>query len=181
MHLWCGGDWAHRELERIIGTELADSKALILDMRDGYGGNLPQDLDCLYRKPSDYPILTFTDRAGKRTPTNLSYNKPVVALINSGSRSGKEILAFNLKTTGRAKLIGERTAGFVLGGGLFPIDDRSAVYLPVQSVDIGGVVLEGKGVEPDILMPDPNRTEAAAQAQLERAKEELHKILQENH
>lgn len=88
--------------------------------------------------------------SGKRTTTTLYYTKPVVALINGGVRSGKELVAFSLKRSGRAKLVGERTAGAVSAGKLFPIDSRTALYLAVAHVDVDGVTLEGKGIDPDV-------------------------------
>ena len=134
IHLWAGGAESHDVFEEMLGTKLAKTDGLILDMRDGYGGNSLDDLDYFYRNPAGYPTFSMKDRAGKKVGSEMFYDKPLVALINGGSRSGKELLALSLKRSGRAKLVGERTAGYVLGGRLFTIDDRTALYLAVDDV-----------------------------------------------
>jgi carboxyl-terminal processing protease len=174
VHLWTGGERAHEVFEDILGGKLNATAALILDLRDGYGASFFNDLDYFYRPPAAYPPTTMATRSGKKRTTIMYYDKPVVALINGGVRSGKELLAFSLKRSRRAKLVGERTAGAVVGGRLFPIDDRTALYLAVAAGEVGGVVLEGKGVEPDVLVPagcnrqDIDRQLAAAEEVLRR-------------
>ncbi len=153
VHLWTGGERAHEMFETLLGGKLNSTDGLILDLRDGYGANFFNDLDYFYRPPAGYPSITMTWRSGKKETTTLVYDKPVVALINGGVRSGKELVAFSLKRTGRAKLVGERTAGSVVAGKLFPVDSRTFLYLAVAAGDVDGVNLEGAGVEPDIAVP----------------------------
>jgi carboxyl-terminal processing protease len=154
----------------LLSDKLRDSKGLIFDMRDGYGGAFFDDLDYFFRPPKAYPTMTVYDRSGKRHSRYLFYDKPVVALINGGSRSGKELLSFALKQSGRAKLVGETTAGMVLGGRLFDINDRCALYLAVQGVEIDGQVLEGKGVRPDVEVKLPCVEKGLKDSQLEEAR-----------
>lgn len=149
VHVWCGSEKAHDAIEEAL-DKLQQTDALIFDLRDGYGGNFYNDLDYFYRPPAAYPPFTTTFRNGKKWTSNMAYDKPIVALINGGSRSGKELLAFSLKRTKRATLVGENTAGAVLAGRLFDVNDRSALYLAVAGGDIEGTVLEGKGVAPDV-------------------------------
>src|SRR5262249_50575929 len=82
---WCGGSDAHDALEAQLGGALQDTDGLILDLRDGFGGNSLSDLDYFYRNPSGYPVFTSTTRNGKTTTDRMVYDKPVVALINDGS------------------------------------------------------------------------------------------------
>lgn len=151
VHLWTGGEKSHDAIEYALSDDLQKTDGLVLDMRDGYGGNFFDDLDFLFRPKEAYPSFSSWDRSGKRfPPVTLTYDKPVVALINGGSRSGKELLAYSLKKTGRGTLVGERTAGAVLGGRLFRINDRTALYLAVSGVDVEGKTFEGNGVQPDV-------------------------------
>jgi carboxyl-terminal processing protease len=152
VHLWTGGEGAHEMFENLLGGKLQSTDGLILDLRDGYGANFFTDLDYFYRPPTGYPPTTMTWRSGRRDKTVVFYDKPVVALINGGVRSGKELVAFSLKQTRRAKLVGERTAGAVVAGKLFPIDSRTYLYLAVAAGSVGGVNLEGRGVDPDIVV-----------------------------
>lgn len=137
IHFWIGDTPAHEILESALAHQLALSDGLIFDLRDGYGAAWVDDLDYFYRPETAYP-------------KDMRYSKPVVALINSGTRSGKEALAYSLKRSGRAKLVGERTAGAFLSARLFKLDDRTALYLPLHDADFLGQRLEGVGVSPDV-------------------------------
>jgi len=177
VHLWAGGEESHEAFESLLSTKLSETDGLLLDLRDGYGGNSLTDLDYFYRDPAGYPLFVLKDRAGHKSGVKEYYNKPVVALINGGSRSGKELLAYSLKASGRAQLVGDRTAGYVLAGRLFPIDERCALYLAVADGELDGTRLEGVGVNPDVLIANPEYKREVAQAQLERAKELLLPLL----
>jgi carboxyl-terminal processing protease len=150
VHVWCGGsDKTHDAIEQAL-DKLSNTDALIFDLRDGYGGNFFDDLDYFYRNPDGYPPFTSVFRSGKKFTSNMVYTKPVLCLINGGSRSGKELLAYSLKKTHRATLVGENTAGAVLAGRLWPINEKAGLYLAVAAGDTEGVVLEAKGVSPDV-------------------------------
>lgn len=175
FHYWCGGQGAREAMEEVMMQKLSGTKGLILDLRDGYGANSLEDLDIFYRTKSAYPAFIAKDRNGRVQVTKLYYDKPIVALINGGSRSGKELIAFSLKRAHRAVLIGGKTAGAVVGGRLFPIDDRSALFLAVIGGTVDGEILEGKGVLPDIEVSQSH--DGSKDAQLERARAELGKLL----
>jgi carboxyl-terminal processing protease len=71
-------------------------------------------------------------------------------LIDEGSRSGKEVLAYAFKKHHVGILVGHKTAGMVLAGMCRPLADGSVLYLAVQNVLVDGESLEGIGVEPDV-------------------------------
>jgi carboxyl-terminal processing protease len=176
VHDWCGGQPAHDQLEGLLCDDLQDTDGLILDLRDGYGGNSLDDLDVFFRPPEAYPSFKSKTRDGKIAFDHHFYNKPVVALINDGSRSGKEMLAYTLKKTGRARLVGMNTAGAFLGGKLIPIDQHTALYLAVIDAWVDDVHLEGKGVAPDVVVEDHCSADGKAE-QLARAQTELIELL----
>jgi carboxyl-terminal processing protease len=173
IHVWCGSNPEHEIIEDALSGKLQESDALVFDLRDGYGGNYYDDLDYFYRPPAGYPSFNTVDRDGKRYNNAIFYDKPVVTLINGGSRSGKELLAYSLKQTHRSQLIGTRTAGYVLGGRLFPINDRCSLYLAVQGPQAGSLDLEGKGVEPDVVVEQPCTDKGTSDKQLTTAIETL--------
>jgi carboxyl-terminal processing protease len=192
VHLWAGGTPSGEALAEIVSGYMQGVDGLILDLRDGYGGASLQDLDIFYRPPAAYPDLVTVDRAGKEHRERLYFDKPIVALINSGSRSGKELLACSLKASGRAVLVGEKTAGAVVGGRLFNIDRRSSLYLAVVDVRLapsankpgiksetadGLERLEGKGVAPDIVVLNESHNQNGYGLQLKAAIEALEKQL----
>ena len=95
-----------------------------------------------------------------------------MAIINGGTRSGKEWLAHDLEKKHRARLVGTTTRGAFLGGKPFEIDrDRFLLFLAViagpEDLD-----LEGKGVSPDIVVPNELPYRAGRDPQLERALDE---------
>jgi carboxyl-terminal processing protease len=112
-------------------------------------------------------------RNGEETVIDTQWRKPAVYLVNGFTRSGKELLAFGAKRYHLATVIGERTAGHVLGGRLFPLSNGDMLFLAVQGYRIDGVDLEGVGVTPDIEVPFDVRYCAGSDAQLERAVEYL--------
>ncbi|MBZ0189492.1 MAG: hypothetical protein K8F91_24815, partial [Candidatus Obscuribacterales bacterium] len=182
VHVWCGGAKSHDALVDILTDELDRTDGLIFDLRDGYGGNSLEDLDRFYRTEVAYPTFVTRGKNGKTNQSREFYDKPIVALINAGSRSGKELLAFSLKRTGRARLVGTTTAGAVVAGRLFPINEKCSLYLAVLDGTVGGVRLEGNGVKPDLEVPliiQPigkdrpfdNQTEKAIEVLLEEIKQ----------
>ncbi len=181
IHLWCGGRRSHEAFEDLLSSEKLDgTDGLILDMRDGYGGNDMSDLDRFYRSEKAYPIFSVSYRGGKKQVFKEFYDKPVVAIINGGSRSGKELLAYSLKRTGRARLVGTKTAGAVLGGRLMPINDRSSLYVAVFDGTVSGERLEGKGVAPDVEIDNSDHDQQGYDRQTQAARDELSKMLSQN-
>jgi len=94
---------------------------------------------------------------------------PAVIVINGGSRSGKEIIAYAAKKHGIARLVGERTAGAVLPGSVFCLDNGALLYMAVAELMVDGEVLEGKGVEPDLVVPFDLRYAGGVDGQLDAA------------
>lgn len=151
VHLWSGGTESHDAWEEALQSEqVQNTDALIVDFRDGYGGNSLEDLDFFYRSPKAYPNFITHNRKGKENTWHMYYDRPIVALINGGVRSGKELLSYSLKVSGRGKLVGQKTAGAVLAGSVFPLGGKAALYCAVASGTIDGITLEGNGVEPDV-------------------------------
>lgn len=170
VHVWGGGSPTHNVLDLVMSHKLQNADGLILDMRDGYGGNSLDDLDRFFRQAENYPDFEAITRKGKKQSIRYVFEKPVVVLINKGSRSGKEILAYTLKKTKRAKLIGDTTGGAVLGGSFHYIDNNCALYLPIIDVKIDGIRIEGVGVEPDIRLENKGQNQEGYDKQLSEAK-----------
>jgi carboxyl-terminal processing protease len=178
IHLWSGGSDSHEQWEEeLYAPQLQNTDALIIDFRDGYGGNGLDDLDYFYRSPKAYPNFNTVNRRGKQNTYHMYYDKPVVALINGGVRSGKELISYSLKETGRAKLVGQKTAGSVLAGSVFPLGGRAALYVAVASGTVNGVTLEGNGVEPDVPVPTTAAQRGSKDVQFLEAERMLREVL----
>lgn len=79
----------------------------------------------------------------------------VYVLVSNRTASAGEHLAFALKRTGRARLIGEATAGANHFGGMVPMGQGYVAFIPVgRTFDPDtGADWEGDGVMPDIAVP----------------------------
>jgi carboxyl-terminal processing protease len=153
IHIWCYAGAQYQELleEAVLDGKLKDTDALVLDLRDGWGGAQPGYLSLF---TSRGPSITVSDRTGAKTFRRFQWTKPVVMLVNDGSRSGKEILAFGFQRYKIGSVVGSKTAGAVVGGRAFLMKDGSLLYLAVADVWVDEKErLEGVGVTPDIEVP----------------------------
>ncbi len=143
----CGGEEPQQILADALAGPLAGAEALVLDFRGGWGGCNPSFLDLF--NPTT-PELTTIDREGRRSSYPGSWKKPLVLLVDGGTRSGKEVVARAVQRHRLGTLVGERTAGAVVAGRPFLLRDGSLLFLAVSDVRVDGERLEGKGVEPDV-------------------------------
>jgi carboxyl-terminal processing protease len=149
VHIWSYAGGAYqRGLEDLIADgPLREAEALVWDLRDGWGGAEPQYLDLFN---PNAPTMQVTDRSGHTRIQDVKWRKPVAMLINHGTRSGKEVLAYGFKRYQLGEIIGEQTAGAVLAASAFLMSDGGLLLLAVADVTVDGQRLEGVGVAPTI-------------------------------
>jgi C-terminal processing protease CtpA/Prc len=172
VHVWSYAGRQYQNLleELISDGKLKDADALIWDLRDGWGGAQPEYLDVF----ATGPTMTMKSRNDAAPETVAAkWRRPAAMLTNSGTRSGKEVLAYGFKKYGYGEVIGTRTAGALLAGRTFYLSDGSLLLLAVADVAVDGERLEGKGVEPTIEVPFDLRYADGADPQLDRAIEVL--------
>ncbi|HLK16919.1 MAG TPA: S41 family peptidase [Fimbriimonadaceae bacterium] len=151
VHVWTLGSAAFKNaLESLVNGRFATTDAFILDLRDGFGGR-PEGYGDPFFRPGNEIKWDFVNSTSTQ---HFGYSKPLVVLINVGSRSAKELLSFVFKSSHRATLIGTQTAGNVLGTSPIRVNDWSYLELPAVDVVIDGVRLEKNGVQPDIKVED---------------------------
>lgn len=134
IHIWtmASNDFQTTLVSALKGP-LKDTDGLVLDLRDGFGG-----------RPFGYT-----------EPFKETYKQPLVVLTNGGTRSAKEVVSHEFKRTKRGQLVGQRTAGHVLGTWPFLLKgDWAYLEIPMVEYPANGERLEKKGVEPDVLVPD---------------------------
>ena len=88
-------------------------------------------------------------------------------LVNGGTRSGKEVLAYGFKKYQLGELIGTRTEGAVLAATAFLIGS-GLLLLAVEDVRVDGERLEGAGVTPTIEVQAGAPSAGSDDAQLSR-------------
>lgn len=151
IHIWSyAGEVYQEQLEEELNGRLRDADGLVLDLRDGWGG-----ANTNYLWPFVAPPLTMTSiaRDGKRTDFQTAWTKPVCLLVNEGSKSGKEVLAYYFRKARRGPIIGSRTAGAVMAGRPFVMADGSLLYVAVSDGLLDGKRPEGNPVVPDVEVP----------------------------
>lgn len=165
VHLWSGVHPESADALWKAAKEFNSEKVdgVILDLRGGYGGAFWPHLDPFFADRHDYFVFSATDGDDKTSIMKAdpqsnpdAFMGPMAVLIDDGSRSGKEALAFQFKKSHRAAVIGTATQGYFSGGGLFFVDEPTdyMLYLCVmRDSKLDDVDVEGIGVSPDIAVP----------------------------
>jgi tricorn protease len=147
-------------------------KALIIDDRGNGGGNVsPMIIDRLRRELAMIEI--HRDGEPMPNPGDMLVG-PKVLLVNGYSASDGDIFPYRFRASGLGKIIGERTWGGVVGiRDPLPLADGGFVTKPEfapYAKDGSAWVIEGHGVDPDIVVDnDPAKEFAGTDQQLERA------------
>ena len=172
LHIWSYADPIYQEqLEKeLIYDRLKNTDGLVWDLRDGWGGASPDYLN-VFTAPT--PTITTIFRDGEKRETTMNWKKPVVMLVNRGSRSGKEILAYGFRKYNLGKIVGSETSGAVVAGSPFIMPDGSLLYLAVADVLVDGERLEGKPIMPDVEVALPIPYAEGIDTQKEKAIEVL--------
>jgi hypothetical protein len=129
--------------------------AISKDIYDRRGSPLEAGPTLVYAAQGDQMVATHSAIPGEATALR---NAKVYLLTSNRSASAAEHFALALKSTGRATLIGEATAGANHFGGPQPLNDHFAVWMPIgRTYDIKtGKDWEGDGIAPDI-QADPRQ------------------------
>ena len=181
VHIPDMGSNGYAEFHRGYLAEV-DKPALIVDVRFNGGGNVSALLlEKLARRRLGYDL----ERWGGYTPyPRESVAGPLLALTNEHAGSDGDIFSHSFKLMGLGPLIGKRTWGGVVG--IWPrhaLVDGTVTTQPEFSFwfeDVGWNV-ENYGTEPDIEVDiTPQDYRAGQDTQLERAIEEILKLLQAN-
>jgi carboxyl-terminal processing protease len=104
--------YARRQYHRLLIEELAEGRlkdvdGLVLDLRGGWGGAQPEYTELFV---GGAPIMTYVGRDGREGFASFRWRRPVVVLVDEGTRSGKEVVTYGLKRQG-VRVVGTRTAG----------------------------------------------------------------------
>lgn len=177
VHIWSYAGDKYQEMleEDLLYGSLKDADGLVLDLRDGWGGASPNYLNIF---TASGPSVTYIGRYGMPHRSSYQWKKPVVMVVNQGTRSGKEILAFGFQKYKIGPVVGSKTAGAVVGGSPFLMQDGSLLYLATVGLLINDKYrLEGKGVTPDINVPFLLEYAQGTDPQKERAIEAVLEVL----
>lgn len=153
------GRAAGAALDRALAP-IGDADSVLLDLR-GCPGGAPSSVEilCDHVLP-DAPVhlVSFSDRGGEVAQSWTAADpriprRPDVALVvDAATASAAESCAYVLQSLGRARVVGETTAGAANPGQLFPTLTGPAVFIPTGAPTDPrtGTNWEGTGVLPDI-------------------------------
>lgn len=148
-------------LRELIRTKFKDCDGMLLDLR-GRGGSAA----------AVYEILSVF--GGKRAV----WNRPMVALVDSYSRSAKEVLASEIQERQLGWIVGEATAGAVIPATFEPVGKNAVLMFPSTTLGKMTNRLEGNGVSPDVEVTYRRPFSKGADPILEAGKITLQSLLQ---
>jgi len=165
----CANDLA----KEIIRLKKENIDGLILDLRFNGGGSMQEAIDLSgifidagpvgQLKTKEEKLITLKD-----VNRGMVYDGPLVILVNAFSASASEMVAGTLQDYKRAVIIGSPTFGKGTAQVMMPLDttidfskppvfkpNSNSIKLTVEHLyRVNGVTVQGKGVLPDIELPD---------------------------
>jgi tricorn protease len=160
----------------------AHKDGLIIDERFNSGGQLGDRFMELLNRPI-YSYIAPRDGPPQPWPP-VSHTGPQAMLINGWSASGGDAFPWYFQQAERGPVIGTRTWGGLIGPAVgHRLVDNGVVVVPPARLygPDGEWFAEGRGVEPDIAVPeDPGALARGTDRQLERAIEEVLRALDAN-
>jgi hypothetical protein len=159
---------------------VADSDALIFDLRDNHGGGGGMgEFIASYLFEQRTHFDDTVDREGKvidetwtstDVPGRKFLGKPVFILVSRQTFSAAEDFSYSLRNLQRVTLVGETTGGGAHPIRLQPLDDHFSVAVPfARSLNpITKTDWEGTGVEPDVKVPADQALDVALKLAAEK-------------
>ncbi|MFY7900139.1 MAG: carboxy terminal-processing peptidase [Chitinophagaceae bacterium] len=176
-------DWASNEIgingaANDIGKEILKLKkeniqGLIIDVRYNGGGSMQEAIELAGIFIDAGPVGQVKSREPK--PYTLKdanrgtlYDGPLVVMVNGYSASASEMLAGTLQDYHRAVIVGSPTFGKATAQIILPLDTTVSLDKEYRSIKaeayvkitisslyrVTGKTAQGKGVQPDIILPD---------------------------
>ncbi|MCG7851636.1 MAG: S41 family peptidase [Methanosarcinaceae archaeon] len=157
---------------------VAAADALIIDVRNNGGGEPSMVQLLISYLTGDEPIelMRFVQRSGEGVEVKQTWtlpfvpgcrlpNIPVLVLTSRRTGSAAEAIAYELQQTGRARIVGQTSAGGALPVQEFDLGDGFWANIPTARTvhPLTGTNWQTVGVKPDVEVPE---TDALATAQI---------------
>lgn len=158
-------------------------QGFILDLRNNPGGLLDEAVRLSSVFVNDGVIVSYQTKGDRKVDETAQggaeTDLPLVVLTNGGSASSSEITAGALKDLGRAVLVGSKTYGKGSVQKIYQLSNEGGAKLTVSLYYLpNGESIDGKGIEPDVVVELKDDAEKEEQLQLDRAKQVLENLIQ---
>lgn len=141
---------------QVNNTMLVDNpKNLIIDIRDCHGFNIDQTAQMMNMFTPEGELIYSVDSNAQITllqSSNNVYYKDVnlAVIINENTSGSAELFASAMIDYGRAKIVGQTTAGNLTDNKIIKLRDGSVISIPIANyVTKSQKTLCGKGVQPE--------------------------------
>lgn len=152
--------WVRREI-----SEHRNASGIVLDLRHNRGGLVRvarRMVGLFFRRR--IPMGIVVDRKERYSveysigSASVQYDGPLAVLVGRDTHSSAEVFAYVMQYRERGVVIGQRTAGEVLGARAYRLRDGGQLYVSVTDFRrFDGSQLEGEGVQPDVVVPAGTR------------------------
>lgn len=169
------------EIRNDLGAIGAGSGPVLIDLRGVADGTAADGIAAARLFVKDGPLATSAGRSGEKSRTAAeagdgAFTRPVLLLVSNGTAHAAEIFAAALQDQGRARLVGEPTAGLAGEQKLFRLPGGHGLWMThLRYLKVDGEPIHGQGLEPDepvaIPIADFGEAPPAADAVLDRALE----------
>ena len=146
-------------------------RGLVLDLRDNPGGLFDEAVKVCDLFLNGGVIVSAIGRNGrvlnhqKAQSESIGDRLPISILINRATASAAEIVAGALQENNRAKLFGEKTYGKGSIQTILDLSDGSGIKLTVARYQTPkGKIIDGKGILPDVHIPNTHDDDIAFDA-----------------
>ena len=156
-----------RSMRSALAASGVERSGVILDLRGNPGGLLVEATDVAGAFLNGGTVVEFFKPGKSPEVFNAigdgDSKTPLVVLIDRGTASAAEIVAAALQDRNRAVIVGERTFGKADVQDLTELSNGAAIELTIgYYLTPNGKRLEGKGLDPDILV-SPNESKSVAE------------------
>ncbi|HVQ17956.1 MAG TPA: S41 family peptidase [Actinomycetes bacterium] len=145
---------------------------VVLDLRGNPGGLLDEAVDVASVFLDGGPVVSYEQRDAPdvvlRAVGGGNTTTPLVVLVDGGTASAAEVVAAALQDRSRAVVVGSLTYGKGSVQAPTELPDGSAIEITIgRYLTPTGRVIDGKGVEPDVLVDPASGPQVAEQRALE--------------
>lgn len=149
---------------RLLELAREGAPSLVLDLRDVATGSPEEAVKVAELFVSSGVLARLagrrqTEQVWKADPARHAWDRPVVALIDTGTAGPAEILAAALADAERARLVGQHTFGRAGVQKTLPLPEGALVLTVAKYLTPKGEPIHGKGIEPNESVAAPRDDE----------------------